>query len=397
MHRQPQLCRLGAAVLAVMAQIAGCSRHTVPTKEPGDQAMLAAALEPVILIPGVTGSELLRDHDTRVWPPRLLSVRDDFKALHCGKDGQSLLPLIVGEPIDDFYGALGTMLTARGHKVYRFGYDWRLDNTVLGGHLDSLISKIKDPRVTIIAHSMGGLLSTSYVHRQGAKRIKHLITLGTPFLGTPGTIKTLDKGDYLNGVIGYFLRPHFIKTFENSASWYQLLPSREFFALQSHYVRKVYSSGETIEIKGYKATEDFIRSRPWANPSMLEAKERFHNEIDLVGTLRQVDSYFIIGEGQATVGGVDFKFKHAGSGEEFVGWEPVSANGDGAVVLPSANIGGRTELIHPGHTYYIDEGHAGLMTNSVVFSQLASILDGSPKPVDGIRLRPKNLAPADLR
>ena len=79
-----------------------------------------------------------------------------------------------------------------------FPYDWRLSNDVTARKLEA---KIKDrwwsgglpkdkasdeERITIIVHSMGGLVARHFIEvRNGYRLVKKLITVGTPHLGAP--------------------------------------------------------------------------------------------------------------------------------------------------------------------------------------------------------------------
>ncbi|MCC6072872.1 esterase/lipase family protein [Massilia sp. GCM10020059] len=50
--------------------------------------------------------------------------------------------------------------------------------------VDALCAASGAPRVTILGHSMGGLVARAYVRKHGAARVARIITLGTPHHGT---------------------------------------------------------------------------------------------------------------------------------------------------------------------------------------------------------------------
>lgn len=54
----------------------------------------------------------------------------------------------------------------------------------LAGAIDALCEASGAPRVTILAHSMGGLAARAYVRTHGTARVARIITLGTPHHGT---------------------------------------------------------------------------------------------------------------------------------------------------------------------------------------------------------------------
>jgi pimeloyl-ACP methyl ester carboxylesterase len=348
----------------------------------------------VIVIPGITGSELLDGRGERVWPPRIFSLMSDFESLRCDQEGKPWRALTAGEPVHDYYETMAERLREAGYDVHSFGYDWRLSNAILADRLAALIDKTQRDRVDIVAHSMGGLLAAYYISQHGGGRVRRLVTLGTPYLGTPGAVKTLELGDFVDNAVGYFLRNEFVAIFKNNASWYQLLPSPDYFALTGRgYIRKVVRGERGIaeELGTYGASRAFIASRPWANPTLLAGNEALHATLDLQRTLKTVDAYFIVGDGHETVGKVDFVFDRRDGSEVFDGCEPHVTNGDGSVVLASATIGGRTESIHPGHTYFVSEEHSELFTSEVVIRQVRAILSGGTTPVTGVRRLPERL------
>lgn len=96
-----------------------------------------------------------------------------------------------------------------------FVYDWRQDNVVTAAKLDRLIEQIRidyrDPnlKVELIAHSMGGLIARYYlrygtvdvlndnefpVNNHGASRVRKVILMGGPNLGSVLTIHEFIKG-----------------------------------------------------------------------------------------------------------------------------------------------------------------------------------------------------------
>jgi pimeloyl-ACP methyl ester carboxylesterase len=196
---------------------------------------------PVIIIPGLFGSKL-RDRETKkeFW---LGSVPDilfgDYAGLKLEIDPATLGPMpspleahaiTEGALWQDFYGEIiktlrdhggylqgvpGEPIGERRPRYYLFPYDWRQDNVVTTRALDALIEQIRrdyrDPglKVDIIAHSMGGLIARYYlrygttdvldsnefpVNLHGASRIRKLILLGTPNLGSVGSLHSFILG-----------------------------------------------------------------------------------------------------------------------------------------------------------------------------------------------------------
>ena len=230
------------------------------------QSMEITDQPPVVFVHGVMGSKLRnRNTGEEFWPgslKRILFSNYADTALEIDSDtlnpGQSELEAYeicdnaVGK---DFYGkivqTLGEIgeyhLTEVGQKVdktrknyYVFFYDWRQDNVETARKLADFIDQIRidydDPglKVDIIAHSMGGLISRYYirygredvldsndfpVNMYGGKRVRRVILLGTPNLGS---VKILNL--FIDGVnLGTREKIH-TETLATMPSLFQLFP-----------------------------------------------------------------------------------------------------------------------------------------------------------------------------
>jgi pimeloyl-ACP methyl ester carboxylesterase len=197
------------------------------------ESMMVTDQPPVIFIHGVLGSRL-QDTQTKedVWPgaiSRLFS--HDYSDAAYEIDSETLEPkpssavpydIFDGAAGKDFYGKIvhtlseigGYKLSKIGVKVnpkqknyYVFLYDWRQDNVKSAGELADFIEQIRidynNPKlkVDIVAHSMGGLIARYYIRygkqdvvndnefgekitMYGAERVRRVILLGTPNLGS---------------------------------------------------------------------------------------------------------------------------------------------------------------------------------------------------------------------
>lgn len=231
------------------------------------ESMMVEDQPPVIFIHGVLGSKL-RDVDSKkdLWPGgvrRLLL--HNYADIAYEIDPQTLEPLPSrafayaisdGAAGKDFYGKIvrtlsdtgGYKLCKIGEKInpkqknyYVFHYDWRQDNVISAGQLADFIEQIRldyqnpNLKVDIVAHSMGGLITRYYLRygRQdvigdnhfdeklnmfGAERVRRVILLGTPNLGS---VKTLNL--FIQGVdIG--INQIGTETLASMPSLYQLFP-----------------------------------------------------------------------------------------------------------------------------------------------------------------------------
>lgn len=220
---------------------------------------------PVVVIHGTLGGRL-KDSTTghEQWPGSLGKVLfSDYRTLRLEIDPDTLLPLpsdLVTSGIAkgvggvDFYGRIiSTLEDVAGYKssvpgepavhgekrYYVFSYDWRQDNVVTVRELDKFIARIRedykepDLKVDIVAHSMGGLITRYFVrygtndvlddndfpiNKYGAQRIRRVVLLGTPSLGSVGSLRTLIRG-YKVGMGA--VPPEVVATFPST---YQLLP-----------------------------------------------------------------------------------------------------------------------------------------------------------------------------
>ncbi|WP_349970016.1 alpha/beta hydrolase [Pseudomonas caspiana] len=199
----------------------------------------------VILVPGIMGTTLLAtDADGKpeeVWPPTPYEAVMGYKRL----DLLTRPDLKVGEPINkvacyNFYSLLrehfddlGFKNTDKGKRRIEFGYDWRQDNFDSAQKLAKLLEKLhtQEPgaRVTLVGHSMGGLVSRLLLEQaQNQKQpwfacITQLITLGTPHLGAPLALARIFGLDSTAGVSATDVKR--LANDPRYPSAYQLLPA----------------------------------------------------------------------------------------------------------------------------------------------------------------------------
>lgn len=195
----------------------------------------------IIFLPGIMGSELYK-HQQLIWPGPAASLVFPYKLMD-----QLLDPdLRVGDIIRWFsgseqYNTLIAKLREAGfseenNRLRVCPYDWRKRNEDAAETLAQMIRKAagdhgKEVEITLIAHSMGGLVSRYYLEsglfneRTGFSNVKNLFTLATPHRGSPLALTAatgLDKRLFLNReqVKQLTERPEF-------PSLYQLLPPPE--------------------------------------------------------------------------------------------------------------------------------------------------------------------------
>lgn len=207
----------------------------------------AQGRNPMILVPGLTGSEL-RDKKTgeKVWIKAFKSDKSDDIRLPISTDiasmGDNLVPgdivrrvEFAGVSVRDVYGGFVKRMTAAGYHeekwdkpsdkdvenaLFVFPYDWRLDNVanarLLIKSIDSLKEKLKRPdlKFDLVAHSMGGIISRyaamygdadlpagkALPTWAGAKDIDKVVLLGVPNEGSVLSFGAILGGFTVGGV-----------------------------------------------------------------------------------------------------------------------------------------------------------------------------------------------------
>ena len=161
-------------------------RKSDEERPPYKRAVAGPPRPVVFLLPGIMGSHLVSGKD-RIWLDPAGIAFGKFDALRI--DAPGVKP---EEPVWMFYGGLVKHLSAT-HEVIPFAYDWRVSLekeaarlAVEIGKAVSLAEKAEQP-VSVIAHSMGGLLARAVIATQPAtweRLCKHpqsrLIMLGVP-------------------------------------------------------------------------------------------------------------------------------------------------------------------------------------------------------------------------
>jgi len=193
-----------------------------------------ARRRPVLVVPGIMGSELWLGSE-RLWPsprgllhPEMAAFPGDPRVeARCLVKEVMLVP---GFFKLEQYGRLGDYLEAglgyeRGVDLLEFPYDWRQDLRISARRLGEALEawQVQGP-VTIIAHSMGSLVSRYFIERLGGRRmVERLILLGGPHYGAPKMISTLVRGP---GLLPFGLMNERLRALLTSfPSGYQMIPT----------------------------------------------------------------------------------------------------------------------------------------------------------------------------
>ena len=396
-----------------------------------DAAGVPATRPPVIVLPGLTGSRLdvnnTCSHETwEVWPAANTMLRSWFDehltSLKLQGDGQTpadacervapyraatgstenaaILRVTVDLPIGpfsyEFYAPLIDSLRVKGYQVFPYGYDWRLDlrriadqpssTDDLDGFINQVLASTGAQKVNIVAHSLGGLLARYYVTSDPgrAAKVEQIISLGTPYLGAPKSLRVLRWGDagtpgWLWGLIGLY-PPRVQDISQNSPAMYQILPTLNYFTVNNggYYTRN-------FRRKSWLETQSLIQSDH--NADLALDAENFHNAAmdDWRSSSLSTAYRLIVGSGKHDTPGVLHEWTLYGwNGIHTIAWDMENTNGDGTVPLPSAALRGNGYDFSGNTPTWYTQGldHLQLVKELYVLDFVAAILATPPTAAD---------------
>ena len=192
--------------------------------------------KPIIFIPGIAGSELFKIDESlvspeekaigmiygdkersanRIWVPigyDATKANDDLNLY----SNENLYGLQQGDlrkvnvferhagPVAMYSSLLGTIMkNFPDRPVYLFSYDWRKSNIDSAEKLAAFIDSITDGgkvKVDLIAHSMGGIVSSHYL-REHDDRVDKYLSFGSPYEGAPSAFNTLSSKSLVGGFL----------------------------------------------------------------------------------------------------------------------------------------------------------------------------------------------------
>ncbi len=392
----------------------------------------------ILFIPGMEGSRLYTDGITenQIWEPN----RDaDVKKLFLDQNGKSInknvytrdvidKTNISGDlfPVDVYGGFTNFLNTIKQSGSIAdwesLPYDWRYfpDDVVNGGItmgdqigifgtgssqkivlavdvISDLAKKSKTGKVTIVAHSNGGLvakeLMKSLDNLGKSSLVDKVIFVSVPELGAPESVGALLHGDQQDILNGFILSKETAASFaQNAPVAHDLIPSSSYFSSTTNPVvnfdvsvdkyvdyRKKY--GNTVNDSktlssfltaslDHRATSTIFQGLPGvANQSLLSKAESLHNSWDSWTAPSGIKTYRIAASGLPTVSGIKYYEDYGCSSaiapcvlSSGITHEPVFTNtGDSVVPLQSVVIS--------TSTYYLDLGAYNL-SNSTEYQHL---------------------------
>lgn len=325
--------------------------------------------EAVVLLPGIMGSLLtsIRGVTTLVWINPLMFVEGNARYLRLDADGENEAnPEMEIQPVGlEKMTYLKLELTLnREAQLFDFPYDWRRNIEYNADQLDVCLERwgAKTGRkFTLLAHSMGGLVSRTYLarHPQNAeKRVKKLIMMGTPNFGATNAVETLFTGNSLMAKVDKLSKANgMIDVVRGMPGVYNLLPAPP----------ECFPSG-----KSYPLNWDLYDAATWHIPSIqqkhLDGSRKLHQFLSKADP--QVPVVQIAGCNMETLVGLDSALDN----QKMITLEPKRVekgenSGDGTVPLWSA-------LLPAAEVYYIQEKHSELPNNREVIRAALDLVNG---------------------
>lgn len=332
-------------------------------------------IQAVIFIPGIMGSEL-RKGGKLIWPGGPLELVLPYAHMDDLLDpttevGDIIRKVSISTQYANLVDSLAKCGFVEGGAVPTlkvFPYDWRKDNLLaaelLADAVDAMAATLgADADITLLAHSMGGLISRSYLEsgrynaRPGFVAIKRLITLATPHRGAPmalfaalGTEKRL------------FLNAAQVKRVANDVNFpslYQLLPpAEEGFA----WDRSDHQRFNPVDI--YAPT---TAAKIGLSSANLAAASRFHATMNLANRPPHVRYFFFAGTHENTATSAQLRINEANPMQRVRKIERENG-GDGTVPVWSALMTGVQSEQTGGE-------HGGIYKNRDLLKVLAALLD----------------------
>ena len=389
------------------AQVEGRALDTIRfTIEDAAAACAGECFSNIFFIPGFQASRLYQgtvvSEDQR-WEPGTFSLQSDAEALYLDANGQSVNSIYtkadaaidqVGVPFysldiyQTFLKKLSDLAASDAISDFHvFPYDWRMsvEEVVENGamyndgihypaaELKELAEDSKTEKVTIVAHSNGGLLAKALMRKlesEGkAGLVDKIIFVGTPQLGTPKAVASILHGDFqsIPGWAGFMLSKANARALgENMPGAFGLLPSAEYFARVADPIVDLSAApalragagliesivDSAAELASFltgaggraKPTRENIEMPGVLSPSLLADATALHGELDAWAPPQSVEVIQIAGWGLDTPKGVTYVEKR----EAFCGLigclfatttrhkVEMTEDGDGTVVSASA-------------------------------------------------------------
>jgi pimeloyl-ACP methyl ester carboxylesterase len=417
-----------------------------PDLTPADDPIEDTCCSSILFIPGLMATRLY-DSSEQLWEPH---NNNDVRQLFLDEQGSSTDPSIyAGLPMQTAYGialdVYSSLMKLFGSLRREgtisdwsvFGYDWRMPvaevvagqaihRTFMNGiegatTTESLVELVeelalhsKTSKVSLIAHSNGGLVAKYLVKTLAdagkESLIDSVISVAVPYLGTPEAVAALLHGHGQEIGAGLLLSADVARALgKNMASAYSLLPSQKYFsrvfsptiAFASTTVEGINPGLYPQQIATALDQKSFIldelngRTEPVStdvahalegNQFLQVSADVLHSVIDPFKWPETISRWAIVGWNKLTTKGIEYDNKkicirHTVSMEcknDVVHTEQNTRLGDGTVVSPSAAYEGgniiSVDLEKESSAAHKNINHTNIFESLIVRMILGNIL-----------------------
>ena len=304
------------------------------------------------------------------------------------------------EPQDSYVGTFDsatklykTCLEKYGETrdVVFYGYDWRKSVAETATQLKMYIDSREYEKVTFVCHSMGGVVASYYLaeNENDLEKVGRVITLGTPFGGSPKALLTLEEGKFLEmkiPILNTLLYATLKELSRNYPSVYELLPYNLLIDNGGNYIMEI-SPDNTCMLMDKEWTEHYISDKGnELNQRMfrdaLETQRKIYRSGEHILNNEKIDAHIIAGYGRETLMMIET------SGGSITGTQR-NDRGDGTVPLISAT---QTNGQFFNKPIYLVDGvkHGDMLKDDNLIDLVCQIIDNgrdvTPKGED-IKLR----------
>lgn len=393
----------------------------------------------VLFLPGIQASRLYTKDEAgdenRIWEP---NINADVAKLEMTEDGFSVDDVYTRDVVDEIFGVnnvyqtfLDMLEELESDEIIAdsvaFAYDWRfgIQDIVVSGtkyenevkslvdELESLAEGSYTNKVTIIAHSNGGLVAKALIReldRLGkTDLVDKLVMVGTPQLGTPKAIGVMLHGLGQQAGAGLIIDDETARAvIKNMPGAYTLLPSQKYFDKSGDIVVTSDQSENTTSVRAYGEINsvlelnNFLLDTSNLRDDSVSINEPSTLNSDLINNLAEtrtwldsweapagVEVYEIIGTGIPTIKSFEYKsFPCASavavvcaSGQYMKAYPTFSSAGDETVMALSAEgydgdkVSAKVDLFLEGEQFLVKQRrHVNLTESPTVQEYLDSII-----------------------
>ncbi len=325
----------------------------------------------IVMLPGLMGSTLIDIGDFRqiLWVNPLAYARGHLNRLDLDSSGKKPAELGVSVEARDLLWVIYAKMLLQLRKKYAvttFAYDWRMATwdtaLLLKEFIDKQLANSHFKKVTLVGHSLGGLLAMDYLigektRAHAEKVVQRVVALGAPFKGALLPVTYLARGaeddvklKLIEGMNDDNKPLQMLRTFP---SMYQILPA------PNH----LYADWDPVP------DEDIWKAETWSQqgvPINLEHLKQAYGHHQLFAQADpQVPVFSVVGALYTTPVGLDGDLLRGVLKRVVEG----AGSGDGTVAVASATFRDRP-------AYYVHEVHSELVIEKTVIEAIGAWVEG---------------------